>query len=127
MSHGVSPDFIEFLTSVTILLLFTPGIPVKKNLTVRFIQSIRPPKEGVAVYWDTAISSFGLHVSRSGKMTWKLMYRVNGRLKNKKIGTYPMVSLADARHEANQILLEASEGEDRFADTSTAVENPSFD
>lgn len=98
-----------------------------RNFTVRFIESIHPPGEGVEVYWDAAVPSFGLHVYSSGKKTWKIMYRVNGRLRNKKIGTYPATSLADAREQAQEVIREAKKGKDILDKRSREMEgDPTF-
>jgi len=40
-----------------------------RKFTTRFIDSIKPPKEGRVEYWDTAIPGFGLRVSQSGRRT----------------------------------------------------------
>ena len=96
------------------------------NFTDRMIKAIRPPETGVDKYWDLAVSSFGLFVYSSGKKTWKLMYRVKGQLKNKKLGVYPALSLADARKDAEEILQNATKGIDLVEERKKPDENIPF-
>lgn len=58
----------------------------KKNLTVRFIETVKPPSEGVEKYWDQTIPAFGLFVYPTGLKTWNVFYRVNGQQKTKMLG-----------------------------------------
>ena len=73
------------------------------NLTVRYIEAIKPPpKDSKAPdkHWDSTIRSFGLFVYGTGRMTWNLMFRIDGNLKTKMLGVHPTVSVADARKRA---------------------------
>jgi len=56
----------------------------------------------------------GLHirVSSSGGKTWVLLSRSGGRLRRITLGTYPTVSLAEARKKAADIRLRIKNGED---------------
>ena len=87
-----------------------------RKLTTRFIDSIKPPKEGRVEYWDTAIPGFGLRVSQSGRRTWTLMYRHHQRVRRLSLGVYPALSLADARGLAQAALREVAAGRDPAAD-----------
>ena len=87
-----------------------------RKLTTRFIDSIKPPKQGRAEYWDTAIPSFGLRVSQSGRRTWTLMYRHHQRVRRLSLGVYPAISLAVARGLAQAALREVAAGRDPAAD-----------
>jgi integrase len=70
-------------------------------------------------YFDAAanVPGFGLRVTRAGSATWFLMYRVAGRQKRLKVGTYPPMLLADARQQARTELLKVQVDE---ADPSAA-------
>ena len=85
---------------------------MNKNLTARFVESVKPPASGLDKYWDQSISAFGLFVYPTGRKTWNVFYRVKGRQKTKVVGALPAMSLADARDEAKEILHGASKGED---------------
>lgn len=82
--------------------------------TVRSLEAIKPPTAGRDDHWDKDVSGLGLRVSSSGRKTWVLMYRVRGdkRLRRATLGTYPTVSLADARELAMGDLRAASKGND---------------
>ena len=63
-------------------------------------------------YWDASNSSFGVRVSQKGRKTWVVRYRNKRAYKRLKIGHYPNISLADARHEARKVLSKVYEGID---------------
>lgn len=72
----------------------------KAKLTARLVDSIKPPESGQADYWDTALPGFGLRASYGGRLAWVVMYRFHGRKRRLTLGTYPALSLADARDRA---------------------------
>jgi integrase len=63
----------------------------------------------------------GLHVrvSTTGRKVYYLSTRVHGRMRRIKIGVYPIVSLADAREKARQILRDVQLGVFESEDAST--------
>jgi integrase len=67
---------------------------------------------GQVDYFDTKPPSLGLRVSSSGRKTWFIMYRSKGRLRRLTLGTYPALSLADARGQAAAARHVVAEGED---------------
>src|SRR5262245_16478146 len=83
-----------------------------RNLTVRFIDSIKPPPAGRIEYWDAGTPGFGLRVTQSGRKSWVVMYRHQGRLRRLTLGTYPTLPLADARDQAKDTLRAAAKGKD---------------
>ncbi len=88
----------------------------KLKFTARGIEAIKQPKAGQADYWDTSISGFILRVSYAGRKTWGIVYRHDGRKRRLTLGTYPSLSLADAREWAKDALREAAHGNDPAAD-----------
>ncbi len=82
--------------------------------TVRSLEAVKPPKSGRIETWDEDVRGLGLRVSASGRKTWVLMYRVRGdkRLRRATLGTYPTLTLADARDEARTDLRAAAKGRD---------------
>ena len=56
------------------------------------------------------LQCFGLRVSPRGRKTWFVIVRVDGRQKRVTIGTYPAISLAEARTEARKIIRDAQPG-----------------
>ena len=82
--------------------------------TVRSLEAVKPPKSGRVESWDEDVRGLGLRVSASGRKTWVLMYRVRGdkRLRRATLGTYPTLTLADARDQARADLRAATKGRD---------------
>jgi integrase len=74
-----------------------------KTLTEKHVLNAKAPESGQLDIWESSFprgAQFGLRVSASGLKTWVLKYRVNGKQKREIIGTYPEMSLADARDKA---------------------------
>jgi integrase len=77
-------------------------------LTAAQIESIKAPPRGQKSYWDSKPAGLGLRVSQGGRKTWVLLYR-KGRRGNSRwltLGTYPPLSLKDARDLAIKRLAE---------------------
>ena len=83
----------------------------KVNLTNRKLESLKPRFERVD-YFDSTLPGFCVRVTSRGVKTFAVMYRHGGRVRRYTIGKYPMLSLADARNEARQVLHEATLGND---------------
>ena len=60
--------------------------------------------------WDTVLQGFGVRVSPTGRKVWFAVVRVSGRQRRLTIGSYPAVSLAEAREEARKIIRDAQLG-----------------
>ena len=68
-------------------------------------------------FWDALTPGLCVRVSGStGRMTWLVRYRANGKHRRMKLGTYPALSLADAREAARSVQAKADAGEDPAAD-----------
>lgn len=64
-------------------------------------------------FWDDLTAGLCLRVSgATGRKTWLVRYRANGKHRRQKIGAYPALSLAEAREEARDLLKLAAKGED---------------
>ncbi len=56
-------------------------------------------------FWDTVTPGLVLRVSgESGAKTWSVRYRMNGTRRRQKLGSYPRLSLAEARAAAREVL-----------------------
>lgn len=89
----------------------------KVNFTSQFLNSkkIEVEEQGEReVWWDTKINKFGVRVSHTGRKTFFVMYRVDGSNKTRRytIGTFPEISLHDARNKAREVHYKASKGID---------------
>ncbi len=100
----------------------------RHRMTTRFIDSIKPPKSGRTEYWDASTPGFGLRIAPSGRKSWILMYRVRGdkRLRRATLGTYPSLTLADARENAHTDLRTAAKGRDPAAERKLDREADTF-
>jgi integrase len=67
--------------------------------------------EGRVDYWDALVPGLVLRVSAERK-AWCAVYRVGGKKDRLTFGTYPLMSIHDARERAAEILRKAQRGED---------------
>lgn len=65
-------------------------------------------------FWDILTPGLCLRISGrpGGRKTWYVRYRVGGKQRRQKLGTYPRVSLAEARERARSNLSRAEDGAD---------------
>lgn len=83
---------------------------MKQKLTSRYVDTVTAPGPKRLELYDQSLSGFGLRVSTSGRKTWFYTTRVNKRVRRWTIGTYPAVSLADARKKAQEALRDTQLG-----------------
>ncbi len=86
------------------------------ELTDMTVATAKATAAGRTEIWDAAIPGFGLRVSKAGRKSWVLMYRVAGRKRRLTLGTFPALSLAAARDAARLALLDVSRGNDPAAE-----------
>jgi integrase len=67
----------------------------RANLTDRFVASARSASR--VVYFDAKARGLALRVTPAGAKTWSFVYRAAGHPKWLTLGSYPAVTLADAR------------------------------
>ena len=64
-------------------------------------------------FWDTVTPGLVLRVSgESGGKTWSVRYRLNGARRRQTLGSYPTLSLAEARAAAREVQRQPDAGED---------------
>jgi len=80
---------------------------VRRNLNDRTVSSLRPDKsleDGLGHFdtWDRDLKGFGVRVSKTGRRTFVLATRYPGSQNptRRALGTYPALTLADARKKA---------------------------
>jgi len=102
---------------------------MKKKLTALVVKNLKPETKMVE-YFDTgkklSKGSFALRVSPQGKKTWFLMYTIHGKLRKIVIGTYPDMSLANARKEATNTIAKVNSGEDPQAKKTAYKKSETF-
>ncbi len=69
------------------------------RLTGAFVRNVQPPPRGRAEYWD---SGWGLQlrVTSGGAKSWCVLYRFEGRMRRRTLGSYPKLNLDAARAAA---------------------------
>lgn len=72
----------------------------KRKLTTAAVERLRPPESGRVDYFDTIMPGLTLRVSQTGRKTWTLFYRLDGKQHRYGLGRFPIVDLAQARERA---------------------------
>ena len=99
------------------------------KLTDRFLTSRKAPVAGRAIYTDFSLPGLAFRVSAKtagnpeGRRDWLLRYRPRGQKQRAvALGTYPAVSLSNARQRAGEIVAAAKRGVDLIAAEQRDVE-----
>jgi integrase len=86
---------------------------MKQNLTKRLLESLKPNSAKRIVVKDIEVPGLEVRVSPRGEVRFFLYYRnQNGEQRRPKIGTFPKMSVDDARKKARVWLTEADRGGD---------------
>lgn len=97
---------------------------LKKKLTVRSVESIKPGETDIFV-WDTEVPGFGLRVWPSGKRVFVLQYRTRHRQTRRPvIGQYDTMRPEQARRIARQWAAEVQRGHDPSGERKEARKAP---
>jgi integrase len=75
---------------------------------------------------DGLIPGLTLRVGERAK-SWSLLYRINGRQRRLKLGSWPAVGLSDARKLAKGVLLKVAEGQDPAAERAASPKLDTFE
>lgn len=87
---------------------------MRKKLTDQLIKSTKPPATGRTVITDTERAGLRFRITASGSATFLLEKKIKGGKRRAfTLGSYPPMSLAEARAKALRIELEAQNGIDR--------------
>ncbi len=86
------------------------GVGMKRKLTTKFIDSLPPATGKRYEAHDTLIPGLHLRVSATGGKVWYLSTRVDRRNRRIKLGSYPALSLSDARERARDTLRDIEMG-----------------
>jgi len=89
-------------------------MPVKR-LTAVFVENARAIGERVE-YADEVTSGLHLRVGNNGHKSWSVVLRVGGRKNRVTLGSYPALSLANARTAALAVIATAQAGDDPVAE-----------
>ncbi|MDX2287918.1 MAG: integrase arm-type DNA-binding domain-containing protein [Hyphomicrobiaceae bacterium] len=84
----------------------------KTRLTDIAIKRAKPPENGQAEIWDSAIPGFGVRITSKGARSFVLLFRYQGHPRRWTLGRYPALKLADARKMADEALTKLEAGKD---------------
>lgn len=79
------------------------------SFTAKWIQAVKAPAKGRVDYIDNGLT---LRVSESGHKSWGVFYRFNHRFRRMTLGSYPNLSLKEARAMADDVLHAAANRKD---------------
>jgi hypothetical protein len=82
------------------------------RLTDRWLASFQPPPRGRLEFADGLCPGLRARITSKGKKSFSVVHWVNGRQQRVTLGLYPLLSLADARTRAKEVLLGQSEPSD---------------
>src|SRR5262245_20502703 len=97
----------------------------KMQLNARKVEALLPGSKRTQIF-DKNQPNLALRIGTSGVKTWSVVYEWHGRMKRFTIGTYPAVSLADARSRAREALRDVSRGDDPQEQKMTTREAGTF-
>ena len=81
------------------------------RLTELTVRTAKPLARGQYTVWDSTLKHFGLRISQGGAKTFTVMH---GKLRERiTIGRYPVISLAQARERAKEIMADRTLNKDR--------------
>lgn len=83
---------------------------MRKKLTPKLIDNLPLPVGKRYEVRDELVVGLVVRVSASGRKVWYMACRIRGRARRIKIGTYPILSLADAREKARALLRDVQLG-----------------
>jgi integrase len=88
----------------------------KNKLTALAIDNTPPPETGRREVFDSEVPGLLLRVTATGSKSWSLVYRVKGQARRLTLGSYPGVSLKDARERARDARAVLQRGGDPVQD-----------
>jgi len=98
---------------------------MKQKLTQRLCESVKPDPEKRLVVKDTEVPGLLLKVSPTGKKTFMLYYRTaTGEQREPALGSFPQMSVDDARKKARIWRAEVDRGGDPSHEKQEARKNP---
>ena len=90
------------------------------RLIDRTVRALPTPKDRAKITWDDETKGFGVCVYPTGRRSFVLDYRCNGRQRRMVIGQYPDWSVAAARDEARKFRRAVDGGADPLSDRYSA-------
>ena len=82
---------------------------MKKKLTAKTVEALTATGPRRLEVWDLALPGFGIRVSAGGHKSWFCTKRCNGRPARLTLGSYPRLSLSEARDAARERMTAADQ------------------
>ena len=80
------------------------------------VARVKPPEAGRLEIWDARVTGLVLRITPAGAATWSVRARTaDGKRTRPKIGTYPAVSITEARKRALATTADIQDGGDPVA------------
>jgi hypothetical protein len=76
------------------------------------VDRTKPPQKGQVDHFDKGFPGLALRVSYGGGKSWVFFYRIGGKLRRMTLGTYPALSLAEARDAWREARRDTAAGRD---------------
>lgn len=83
---------------------------MRETLTDQKVRNLKPPERGRRDTWDALVPGLSLRVTSTGAKSWTAVGRVRGRVVRHTLGSWPVLSLAEARDKARESLRTMQEG-----------------
>ena len=93
--------------------------PKMKKMTAAAVDKIKPTDKRIEMP-DTMIKGLVLIIQPTGAKSWQARYRAGGVRRRMALGSYPAISLAQARKGATEALMKVLEGSDPVADRNAS-------
>ena len=87
----------------------------KRALTAAAVDRLKPPASGQVEHFDAGYPGLALRISYGGGRSWVFFYRAHGKQRRLTLGTYPALSLAEAREAWRTARAAVERGEDPAA------------
>lgn len=88
------------------------------KLNATNIKKITPPENGYVLHWDDDLHGFGLRVTKAGAKAYIAQAKIQGKARRVTIGRHGVITTAQARKRAHEILGDMAGGTDPAVEKS---------
>lgn len=92
----------------------------KRALTAAAVEKLKAPEKGQVDHFDGSHPGLALRISYGGRKSWTFHYRLHGKQRRLTLGTFPAMSLAEAREAWRIAWQEKERGADPAAEKQEA-------
>jgi integrase len=100
--------------------------PRRVNFTKRLLEDLTPPERGQRAVYDTHARGLCLLITPTGSKTFYRYGRIDGRPQRVRVGTFPDVSIENARRVVAKLSGEIADGKDPAAERRARRETPTL-